>query len=252
MNGYELLTALGGVDAALVAEAAGKPRVRKRITPHRIAAAACLLLVLGAALLHGTALRGEEVPLPRSTNAAAHFVRGGTKQTGTSSSALVAMTEDELREKPDLILRGTVASVRNVQVRIGTNTYHWALADVTVAQILRGELPAAEEKSITMLVWCPLETAEEWIEDTDVISRIRAGTEGIFALQRYGAESTFKSGGGTLCLADLAPCGFWDGMRFAFLQTEEGLVYAESAYPSLAGAGSLDDVARWFLDAAED
>lgn len=235
-----LFAAIGGVDAALLDEArAARRRIHWRAWS---AAAACLVLLLGAAVLLRQGAREYLTLSDLSHGASAWYLAPeDVPDYRGASSALVPRTEEELRTQSDLAIRGQVRRLDNIAVQVGTSQYHWALAEVDVTQVLRGE--AAQ--TVRVLVQCPVNAAEEWVEDTDVIARLRIGAEGIFLLQRYGADSVLTSGGGELCLADLAPYGFWDGMRFLFLDTPEGLVYAQSAYPSLAGARTLDDVAAW-------
>ena len=50
-----------------------------------------------------------------------------------------------------------------------------------------------------------------------------------------------------LYLKDISDYGFMDGMRYAFLQTEKGLIYSKWAFTSL-NALSLDDVKKYVLE----
>jgi len=62
----------------------------------------------------------------------------------------------------------------------------------------------------------------------------------------YGEDAVWEMYGVTLMLSDLAPCGLGDGMRWAFLKTEDdGLVYARHAYPGAGSAQTLDDIEKY-------
>jgi len=58
----------------------------------------------------------------------------------------------------------------------------------------------------------------------------------------YGIDSVYQSNGATLYLGELAPYGFGDGIRFAFLETEEGLVFSRDAYVGAKDASTLEEI----------
>ena len=58
-------------------------------------------------------------------------------------------------------------------------------------------------------------------------------------------DSSWEQNGATLFLKDVADFGLADGQRFAFLETEQGLVFDRSAYASLAGTDSLEEVEEY-------
>ena len=55
-------------------------------------------------------------------------------------------------------------------------------------------------------------------------------------------DSYIEMNGAVLMTKDLAECGLADGMRWAFLDTEQGLVFLRSAYPGAENATNLDDI----------
>ena len=82
---------------------------------------------------------------------------------------------------------------------------------------------------------CPLGKDELFIEDSDIISKIQQGTKGIFMPTSLGSQEVSPEDGVRLVPSDLAEYGFQDGLRYAFLETKQGLLYDQSAYPSIAG-----------------
>ena len=44
---------------------------------------------------------------------------------------------------------------------------------------------------------------------------------------------------------ELADYGFADGERYAFLQTDDGLVFSREAYSSIANATTLDEIEEY-------
>ena len=55
-------------------------------------------------------------------------------------------------------------------------------------------------------------------------------------------KSIWEQNGARLDKRDIADYGFADGERFAFLETEDGLVFFRDAYGSIDDATTLDEV----------
>mgnify|MGYP001856921961 FL=1 len=72
---------------------------------------------------------------------------------------------------------------------------------------------------------------------------MKAGVTGIFMPVIYDDEnSIWEQNGARLDKRDIADYGFADGERFAFLETEDGLVFFRDAYGSIDDATTLDEV----------
>ena len=55
-------------------------------------------------------------------------------------------------------------------------------------------------------------------------------------------NSLWEQNGAKIDKRDIADYGFADGERFAFLETENGLIFASDAYNSIADATTLDEI----------
>ena len=146
------------------------------------------------------------------------------------------MTEQELVDSCDLIVRGTVKSIRNIRLTADGVDVTRALVTITPTVVIKG----AASGDVTLLASCPIDGTFQ-IEDTETACAIRTGMEGIFMLQAYGQTELWELENAALRWKDIADYHFGDGRRYAFLNTNQGLLYAEWAYPSLQ-AGTLDDV----------
>ena len=146
------------------------------------------------------------------------------------------MTERELVDSCDLIVRGTVKSIRNIRLTADGVDVTRALVTITPTVVIKG----AASGDVTLLASCPIDGTFQ-IEDTETACAIRTGMEGIFMLQAYGQTELWELENAALRWKDIADYHFGDGRRYAFLNTNQGLLYAEWAYPSLQ-AGTLDDV----------
>ena len=149
---------------------------------------------------------------------------------------LCEMTEQELVDSCDLIVRGTVKSIRNIRLTADGVDVTRALVTITPTVVIKG----AASGDVTLLASCPIDGTFQ-IEDTETACAIRTGMEGIFMLQAYGQTELWELENAALRWKDIADYHFGDGRRYAFLNTNQGLLYAEWAYPSLQ-AGTLDDV----------
>ena len=67
----------------------------------------------------------------------------------------------------------------------------------------------------------------------------------------YDENSVLEENGATLFLKDIADYGFYDGVRFAFLETDHGLVFDRSTYQSIAQAQNLDEIEDYILKMLE-
>lgn len=160
------------------------------------------------------------------------------------STDLAWLTEEELFNKWDTsIFKGTVVELRNIEIDFNGSTEYRAVANIKIQKVYRGDENGGQ--IVSVLLPCPIVT-NVWVEDTDVVSAMRVGMTGIFMPVKYDDMSYWEQNGTKLFLKDIAEYGFLDGMRFAFLVTEnKGLLFDRHAYPSIAKANSLDEVERY-------
>lgn len=171
------------------------------------------------------------------------------------SDLLVYLTEDELLADlyagyPVAIFSGTIIEVKNIQLDFsdGSDNYR-AIAKIKVEDVLRGVVEAGE--TVSVLLPAPVGVKGVEIEDTGISSQMVAGVTGIFTPMKYNETSIWKQSDKEIHLLDLASYGLPDGERWAFLETANGLQYDHEAYPSLAGAKSINDVKEFIFSKIE-
>ena len=49
-------------------------------------------------------------------------------------------------------------------------------------------------------------------------------------------------------MKEIADYGFADGVRYAFLETQDGLVFSRSSYESISDATTLDEIETYILN----
>lgn len=82
-----------------------------------------------------------------------------------------------------------------------------------------------------------------WVEDTETVSAMQAGSTGIFMPEIYDETSIWGQNGAKLAEKDTAE----DGVRYAFVETADGLVFDRGAYASIANAASLEEMETYIL-----
>lgn len=239
MTAKELFDAIGELPEEMVreAETVKKPKIGWVAAAVAAIAAVAVLFLLP----RGGKTPAEAISLSeRSKGFTVSYVERLPNDLPRSEACLAWFTEDELLNNFDtLIFRGRVQSLRNLAVDVEGERLWWSIAEIEVLRVLRGE--AAEGETLRVLMQVPFVDGVR-ISGADTLYQLREGMEGIFMPRVYEDSDVYRYGGAELCLTDLAPCGFPDGVRFAFLQTEEGLVFPRDSWPSLAEAETLDEL----------
>ena len=164
-----------------------------------------------------------------------------------SSCSLIYLTEEELFTYFDTaVFRGTVREIRNIELDFNGDSAYRAIAEIEVERVYRGPCEAGE--TVSVMLPCPIEQGL-WVEDTETVSAMREGMSGIFMPVVYDSEnSRWEQNGAVLIKKDLVDYGFADGVRYAFLETELGLIFDRGAYESIADAQTIDEIEEYILD----
>ena len=75
---------------------------------------------------------------------------------------------------------------------------------------------------------------------------MKSGMTGIFMPVLYNDEnSIWKQNNACLVKKDIAEYGLLDGLQYAFLETESGLVFSKETYESIADVTTLNEVEEY-------
>lgn len=160
----------------------------------------------------------------------------------TSTSADIEwLSEEELFSKNHhgftmVAFEGTVDQIQNIVI---DSKDYYAIASISVTDVLSGDI--TEGELVDVLLPNPINTDVN-VSETTYSSQIRVGQKGVFMPIEYNERAIYETGGSKLVLRELAPYGLMDGERWIFLQTNEGLIYNEEAYPSLAPSQNLTEM----------
>ena len=157
---------------------------------------------------------------------------------------LQLLTEEEVFSTSDMaIFKGIVLEIKNVELDFSGVKEYRAIAQIEVKEVFQGS--CKEGETVSVLLPCPI-SEDIWVEDTDVISAMKSGMTGIFMPVLYNDEnSIWKQNNACLVKKDIAEYGLLDGLQYAFLETESGLVFSKETYESIADVTTLNEVEEY-------
>ncbi len=215
-------------------------KTKKWLIP--VVACLALLVAVSIPILQNTRSR---VPLSGASSGVTVRYANLSGNAYQISSVLIPLTEDELFTCFDTaIFAGTVKELNNIVVACNGMKSYWSIAKIEISKAYRGDINPGDTVSVRMDF--PV-TDTRPAEDTVTLAQLRIGVSGIFMPVIYDSTSTYEHNGATLALKDIADFGFADGVRFAFLETSDGLVFDRQSYETISDAETLDEIEEYIL-----
>ena len=240
MTNEKLYEVIGNINETHVANAKAQKKHTHNAWTKWGAIAACLVLTLVAVPMIKTQ---EKISL---TDASSGVTVKYTEDIPNfySFGKLVALSEEELFAKDTEIFKGTIVSIDNIVLDFNGIEQYRAIAKITIENVYRGS--AQINKTVSVLLPGPV-NEDLKMEDTETVSAMREGMTGIFMPITYDETSVWQINDSTLALKDIADYGFSAGSRYAFLETDNGVVFAKSAYPSIADVTTLAEIEEYVI-----
>ena len=173
-----------------------------------------------------------------------HSDEDGLGRTETGMSACLAwLSQEEIFAMDTVIFRGVVeSSPRYYRIDMpGRDDYYCTAVNVRVTDSIRGGL---EEGEVYSLMYGGAK-GHMSLSTSGPLEELRTGGEGIFMSERTGPDTGWRTETGYFCYADLAELRIGEGIRFVFLDTEEGVRFDRSTYEEAAEAETLDEIADY-------
>lgn len=136
-------------------------------------------------------------------------------------------------------------NLNNIELDFNGDKNYRAIAEIEIETVYRGSCNVGD--IVSVLLPCPIMQGFG-VEDTDTVSAMQVGMTGIFMPMIYDDTSIREQNGERLALKDIADYGFADGVRYVFLETENGLVFSRSSYESIPDATTLDEIENYILN----
>lgn len=261
MNAKKFSDAMSELDTKYIDEALNyKKKAKKSVWVKWGTMAACLAVVLyiGVSVLTSY-LDKQDIASPdnptitpsdnstialsdNSTNVIARYI--DEAPTTSTNMDLQLLTEEEVFSTSDMaIFKGIVLEIKNIELDFSGVKEYRAIVQIEVKEVFQGSCKVGE--TVSVLLPCPI-SEDIWIEDTDVISAMKSGMTGIFMPVLYNDEnSIWKQNNACLVKKDIAEYGLLDGLQYAFLETESGLVFSKGTYESIADVTTLNEVEEY-------
>lgn len=162
----------------------------------------------------------------------------------TINSMLAYYTEEELFSNFDThIFKGKILSLDNIVMDFNGYKMYRAIAQIEIEKVYRGSCDKGD--IVSVMLPCPI-NKNFWVEDTDTVCAMKEGMTGIFMPTAYNEQnSILKYNNAVLVKKDIADYGFPDGSRYAFLETEDGLIFDRYSYETISDAKTLDEVEEY-------
>jgi hypothetical protein len=212
----------------------------KRLSIALVAAACVLTFLISIPIFHGR----SDFELPNSVgNVSVKYINKAPNISAAYS--LVSLTEEELFHKYNTdIFMGKIEDIRNIKIKFNSSYEYRAIAKIKVDKVYRGNKKVGE--TVSALLPCSVNTSV-WVEDTEVVSSMRVGMSGIFMPVKYDKTMYREENGAKIYLQDIAEYGFMDGERYAFLNSNNGLIFAKHAYKSIDTVTSLEEIEKYVI-----
>lgn len=240
MNQKDIFREIGSIDEKYIQEAdivMNKNGVRKPWVKI-VSVAACFALIIGIGISFVYNQSNTIKLTNASNNASVKYVNNAPSISVFGD--LEELSEEELFSKHDTdILKGTILKINNIQLNMNGQEEYRAIAQIKVEKVYRGDCKVGNTLSI--LLPSPIR-ADLWTEHSGTVSAMKAGMTGIFMPTKYTENSYYQANGAKLALTDIAEYSFADGERYAFLKTENGVIFSKWAYKSIDKATALEEI----------
>lgn len=141
---------------------------------------------------------------------------------------------------------GTVEDVKNISMNFDGIVHYRAMAILKVEKVYDGELTPGE--TVRVMLPGPVDTGQVMGADFNITRAMKPGERGIFLPLKYQNEEVWEENGKVLKMKDVAEYAILDTERFAFMDTDEGLLFARDTFPKIMNATSLEEIETYIQE----
>lgn len=245
MNTKNFSDAISQIDDKYIDEALNYKKNKKITWIKLVAVAACFAVVIF--VLSNPNLSDKQFVLSNNSyNVTVKYTNRLPSESINVYSLYCSYTEEELFADFNTdILKGKILSVNNIEINLNGYKVYYAIAQIKIDKVYRGSCDKGE--TISVMLPCPI-NKNIWVEDTDTVCAMKDGMNGIFMLMPFDENAVLEYNDARLVKKDIADYYFPDGVRYAFLETEDGLIFDRSSYKTISNAKTLDEVEKYVED----
>lgn len=147
----------------------------------------------------------------------------------SNESLLYNYTETELFERADYVFEGRVRKIDLIQVSFQDVKEYRTLITFQSLNLIKGTYKKSE-----IVIMSPVHLKKNvWVEDSELLSKLKVGTEGIFLVKGVSTQSIWEENNASLSLSEICDGIFEDGVRIGMLRKGKMVLYDESVFSSL-------------------
>lgn len=141
---------------------------------------------------------------------------------------------------------GTVKDVKNLSLDFDGVVHYRAMAVIMVDKVYKGDLTTGE--TVNVMLPGPVDTGSVMGADFNITRAMKTGERGIFMPMVYQSDDVWEENGKELKMTEFARYAIIDTVRFAFMDTEEGLLFERNTFPAIKDASTLEEVEAYILE----
>lgn len=207
-------------------------------------AAAALVLTIGLSSLNQ---KGNGDVLYAKDGVTITALDGVPEMPSNAGMSTMIFNEEEVFSMFDTVaFMGTVKDVKNISMDFDGIKHYRALATIKVEKVYDGNLTVGE--TISAMLPGPVDTGNVMGADFNITRAMKPGERGIFMPLVYSSDEVWEENGKVLYMKDFARYAIIDTVRFAFMETEEGLLFERGTFPSIKDAKTLEEVEAYIIE----
>lgn len=166
----------------------------------------------------------------------------------SNPSAITAIfNEEEVFNMFDTVaFMGTVKEVVNLKMDFDGVMHYRSMAVIAVDKVYDGDLTVGE--TVNAMLPGPVDTGSVMGPDFNITRAMKPGERGIFMPIVYSSEEVWEENGKSLKMTEFAKYAIIDTVRFAFMDTEEGLLFERNTFPAIKDAETLEEVETYIKE----
>lgn len=166
--------------------------------------------------------------------------------SGAGAITMIFSEEEVFSMFDTVAFMGTVKDVKNISIDFDGVKHYRSLATIEVEKVYDGDLSVGE--TISTMLPGPVDSGNVMGADFNITRAMKPGERGIFMPLVYSSDEVWEENGKVLPMNEFASYLIIDTVRFAFMETEEGILFERGTFPSIKDAKTLEEVEEYIIE----